>query len=247
MTLFAEAALLSLIYLAGGVVKGALGFGLPLVTISILPFLLPVDEALAYNAVVLLVTNAIQVIRSGEARAAFRIAAPILAATAIATPIGAGLATLLPTHVLLGLLGAFVIAFSLFGLLERSPALPESRVSAAAVGAVGGIVGAFTSAPGPVFVMYLVSLRMARTLFMGVMGILMGTVGVLLSASFAVSGTLTPSRAALGLLLVLPGLAGFMIGDRVAGRLPELRFRQIVLLVLLFLGALMIRRSLGAG
>lgn len=239
-------ALIAAIYLAGGFVKGAIGFGLPLVTISVLPFFLPVDLALALNSVVLLAVNAVQTVRAGETGAAFRLATPMLVGTALATPFGVWLATALPGPVLMLVLGCFVIAFSILGLLAISPKLSSTTRNGVLVGGVGGIVGAVSSAPGPVFVMYLVGLRLPRQRFMALMGLLMGAVGAFLAVGFLITGVLDGPRLALGVGLLVPATAGFLIGDHFARRVPEEAFRKIVLAMLVVLGVAIVRRAIGA-
>ncbi len=236
-------ALLGLIYLAGGVVKGSLGFGLPLVTISISPFFIPVELALAFNSVVLLATNAVQVWRAGETREAFAFSLPILAGVAVTTLPGVWIATQLPANVLLGALGCLVLTFSILSFFSVAIRLPSGGLGAAAIGGVAGVVGAFSSAPGPVFVMYLMTLGLPRRRFMAVIGILMGLVGTFLTAGFVIAGVLDLERLALGALLFLPGTLGFVLGDRLFRRFPEKVFRRGVLIVLVILALAMIRRA----
>ncbi|TVP94020.1 MAG: hypothetical protein EA338_13225, partial [Roseinatronobacter sp.] len=64
----ADAALVAAVFVLGGMVKGALGFGLPLTTMAILPFFVPVDAALAVNVVVLFLTNIAQFLQMGQMR-----------------------------------------------------------------------------------------------------------------------------------------------------------------------------------
>ncbi|MEM6354473.1 MAG: TSUP family transporter, partial [Pseudomonadota bacterium] len=101
--------LIAVIFLAGGMVKGALGFGLPLVTIAVLPFFLAVEAALAVNSIVLVAVNALQFWQAGAWAAATRLAGPMLVGVALATPLGTAFATQLPRSVLVGLLGVFIM------------------------------------------------------------------------------------------------------------------------------------------
>ena len=235
----------------GGVVKGAMGFGLPLVTIAILPFLMEVETALAVNAVVLAATNIYQVMRSGRWREGMTIAAPVMAGLVVATPLGAALATAMPRAVLLGLLGGFIVAFALQGLTgigtgrARKGPVPLWRNLAA--GAAGGVVGAFTSTPGPVFVMHLAHLGLERGVFMATLGLLMGAVGVVLAASLAVAGPLDGGTATLGAVACLPAFAGFRAGDALGARLSGPAVRKGVLWLLALLGATMLYGALTGG
>ncbi|MEM6679818.1 MAG: sulfite exporter TauE/SafE family protein [Pseudomonadota bacterium] len=240
------------IFVGGGIVKGAMGFGLPLVTIAILPFFLPVEAALAVNALVLLVTNLYQLHQSRSWRPAFQLAAPMLVGLVIATPLGAVLATQAPRTLVLGLLGALIITFSTLQLAglprpaEGTPSQTPGRLRGFAIGIAAGIVGALTSAPGPVFVMHFAAQRLARPLFMGTLGLLMGCVGAVLALSLAAAGVFDENRLLLALVAMPAAFAGFALGDRLGRRFSVEGFRKAVLVLLCLLGAAMIQRALTA-
>jgi uncharacterized membrane protein YfcA len=83
--------LLPLIFLAfaiGGTVKGALGFGMPLTTMSLLSAFLDVPTAAALNALPMLCANIFQANRGGLLVATLRRFWPLLIALAIGTWVG---------------------------------------------------------------------------------------------------------------------------------------------------------------
>jgi uncharacterized membrane protein YfcA len=82
---------------------------------------------------------------------------------------------------------------------------------------------------------------------MGTIGLLMGSVGLFLAASFAVAGVLTAERLVAGAAFTLPALAGFAIGDRLGRRFSVDGFRKAVLVLLVVLGGAMIHRAVTAG
>ncbi|MEL6576167.1 MAG: sulfite exporter TauE/SafE family protein [Pseudomonadota bacterium] len=238
------------IFLAGGVVKGALGFGLPLVTIAVLPFFLPVEAALAVNAIVLVAVNALQFWQAGAWRRAARLAGPMLLGVAVATPLGTAFATHLPRSVLVGLLGAFIVAFAVLQLLGlprtaagAAPRLPGLGRSVGA-GVAGGFVGALTSSPGPIFVMHFAASRLERPLFMATLGLLMATVGAVLAVSLTVAGVFEAGHLWLSAAALPASFAGFWLGDQLGRRLSVEAFRKGVLVLLCLLGAAMIQRAL---
>ncbi|HAN80893.1 MAG TPA: hypothetical protein DCQ47_05515, partial [Gammaproteobacteria bacterium] len=57
--------LIPCVFVIGGICKGALGFGLPFVTVSIVPLFAPLEVVLALNAVVLPISNFVQFTRGG--------------------------------------------------------------------------------------------------------------------------------------------------------------------------------------
>ncbi|MEM6943618.1 MAG: TSUP family transporter, partial [Pseudomonadota bacterium] len=102
------AALLGLVaFFLGGLVKGGLGFGLPLVTISLLPLFLPLDLALAINALILPALNAWQARQSGRFGEVLRRFWPLALTLTLFLPLGAWFATGVDTRTLTLALGLF--------------------------------------------------------------------------------------------------------------------------------------------
>jgi hypothetical protein len=61
-------AIVMLAFVAGGFVKGVLGFGLPLTTLAIIPFVAPIGVGLATNAIVAFLANMSQFMEGGLGR-----------------------------------------------------------------------------------------------------------------------------------------------------------------------------------
>lgn len=235
------------IFLWGGFVKGGLGFGLPLATISVLPLVIPVDMALALNVVVQPITNLGQLWSTGQARAAARRFWILLPPLAAGVALGTAFLTSLDPDRLTLLLGLFIIAFTLLSLGGITlPIRPErERAAGIATGFLAGVVGALTAANGAVFVMYLVALRLGRDLFRATLGLLFLVSGGLLAGSFWSVGLLDGPRAAFALLCVAPCLLGMWAGNLAASRLPAETFRRAILLALFCLGLNFVLRGAG--
>ena len=159
--------LLAAIFFLGGMVKGALGFGLPLTTMAILPLFVPVDFALAVNALVLPLTNVAQFLQARRMRETLVRFRYVLGGIVLGVPIGATLVSLVSDNGLRIALGCFVLLFIALTLSRPSFAIAAGveHPVGAGVGFAAGIVGALTTANGPLFVMYLVGLKVDRQLF----------------------------------------------------------------------------------
>ena len=234
------------VYLLAGMVKGAMGFGLPIVSVSILPFVVPVGTALGLNALVLIATNLQQIRQGGACRDGFVAAWPVMAGMLVGVPVGAALAADLAPDTLILVLGIFILIFVALSVVN-----PAFRVAPAwrrkvgvTAGAVSGVVGALTSAPASIFVMFMVSLRLARPVYMTALGTIMGLFGTAAALSYAVTGVLTAQHVLPALASIPPAVLGMWLGDRWASRLGALAFRRAVLVLLAVLAVLMIRRSL---
>lgn len=234
------------VFFVGGVIKGALGFGLPLVTMSVLPLLVPVPLALAINAVVLPCANVSQFVGARLAGPTLARFWPVIIGVVAGVPLGTLLLRAMDERVMLLLLGSLVIGFSAMTLSAprlRIPARLE-RSTGVGVGVAAGVVGALTTANGPVLVMYLVGLGVERRLFVSTLGLLFVISGVLIAGLFATIGVLDLDGLLLALLCLAPAMAGMWGGNRFGQRMSSERFRSAILATLTLLGANLIWRAL---
>lgn len=240
-------ALILAVYLLGGVIKGALGFGLPTVAITVLPFLVPAQEALALNALVILATNAQQIAQAGALRPGFAAAWPMMIGMAITVPLGAFFAAIISAKTLMAILGVFVLAFVVISYLRPTLRIPPGRARPIGfgMGLVAGFVGALTTSPGSIFVTYAVSLHLPRPVYMAALGCIMMPFGIVLVGSYVWVGILDWERLPGSLLVIVPGVLGVWLGNMLGRHIEVETFRRIVLALLALLAAMMVRRALG--
>lgn len=236
------------IFVAGGMIKGAMGFGLPLATMSVLPLVIPVEAALAINAIVLPLTNVTQFLHERRMSETLRRFSPVVVGVVIGVPIGAVFVTFVNDSVLLIALGIFVVAFTGVSLATPRLAVPEGRERSigGVIGVLAGVVGALTTANGPLFVMYLVGLKVERAMFLSAISLFFIVSGVMISASFLAAGLFDMPRFLTALAAFPAALVGMYLGNALARRIPAERFRLAVLMVLCLLGANLVLRGIGA-
>jgi uncharacterized membrane protein YfcA len=235
------------VYVLAGLVKGATGFGLPVVAVALLPFFVPVETALALNAVVIVATNIQQIRQGGQYAEGFSAAWPMILGMALMVPVGAAFAAGLSTQALLLVLGILILVFVISSFLNPALRTPPAwaRHVGFGMGLVSGVVGGLTSAPGPIFVGYMVSLHLNRPTFMTALGFIMCLFGLVAALSYAWVGMLRAEHLAPALLSVPLAVLGMWLGDRWARRLPIETFRKTVLVLLGILAVLMMRRAMG--
>ena len=155
------------IFLIAGTVKGVLGFGLPLITMSLLPFVIPVELAIVLSALVQPATNIGQLISTGGAKQAFNSTWPILLALVPSVALGAWFLLELEGNAHLLILGLTLIGFALHSLSGFIFKISKERqnIVGGVTGFVAGIVGIFTSINGMFFIMYLVGIGAKRNEF----------------------------------------------------------------------------------
>ncbi|MGF1445972.1 MAG: sulfite exporter TauE/SafE family protein [Pikeienuella sp.] len=227
------------IFVFGGFIKGGLGFGLPLATISLLPLVIPVDMALAINTIVQPITNLGQLWGSGRGREAVARFWPMLPPLAVGVALGALLVKSIPPDTLTLVLGIFIMVFCTLSVSGWVLPIKPTQERAAGIGTgfAAGIVGALTAANGPVFVIYLMALKLDQALFRATLGFLFVVSGALVAGGFASVGFLDWGRTLLALLCVPSALLGMWLGTRLARRLAAEAFRRAVLVGLFCLGA----------
>lgn len=230
----------------GGTVKGMLGFGMPLVTMSLLSVFLDVPTAAALNALPVLVGNLFQANRGGLMARTVRRFWPLLITLAAGTWAGATLIVVLDPRWLLGVLGVIVVSFCAISRYRPEMTLPRraERPVGAAVGLVAGVMGGVSTIPGPPLIMYVTALRLDKEAFVAALGTFFLMSGIFFTVFFVERGVLDATTAPWSLACVPPALAGMWLGGLLGRRIEQDRFRRIVLIVLFVLGLNLLRRAL---
>ena len=234
-----------LIFLIAGLVKGVLGFGLPIVTMSFLPFFVPVEQAIVLSAVVQPATNLFQLASAGGVRKAFLTGLPVLATLVPGVAFGAWYLTSLDGNTLLLLVGITIIAFSMFSLLGYQVLISERKRIPAGLGfgAVAGVVGALTSLNGWAFIMYLVGIGAERSVFRSTIALLFLVSGFLISSSFWILGLLNGTLLVIGLSTLCAAFPGMWFGNLLGSKLPAELFRRVLLSALVVIGVMLVYQS----
>lgn len=236
------------IYFLGGFAKGAVGFALPLITVSLLPFVLPVEVALAVNAAILPAMNVYQSAQSGNYLEPPRRFWPMFVGIAAGVPVGAALISSVEPETMILFIGTFVTLFSAYLMINPRLRIPPraEKPAAGIAGLLAGTIGAMATTHGPVFVTFLVGVGAERRLMMAALAQFFLISGILIAGSFFFVGILTGDRLLLALLCAVPAGIGQWLGNRLADLVPAQRFRRIVLGALFILGINMVIRTLMA-
>ena len=233
------ALLVTLIFLAAGLVKGVTGMGLPTVAMALLGSLMSPASAAAMLLVPSFVTNLWQLLAGPQTQRMLRRLWPMMA--------GIVLGTLASTELLVrvdarwsGLaLGSALVVYAGYALL--SPARAEPWLSPV----VGLLTGAITGATG-VFVIpavpYLQALRLDKDELVQALGLSFTISTLALAAGLAARGFIQPDQLGASTLAILPALAGMWLGQKIRARISAALFRRGFLSFLLLLGLeLMVR------
>lgn len=233
-----DLAIIMLVFLAAGAVKGVIGLGLPTLSLALLTVTIGMKEAMALLILPSLLTNGLQAASGGQARAILARIWPFLLAATICVFIGALALTRVDTAWLSALLGGVLVLYALLGLTRIKMTLtPRREIWAApllgiANGVLTGMTGTFVF-PG---VPYFQAIGLRRDQMVQAMGILF-LVSTLALAGALHRNQLLPARLGLvSSLGILPALAGMWAGQKLRRRLSEEAFRRLIFAGLLLLG-----------
>ncbi len=232
----------------GGFVKGAIGFAMPLIMISGMGIFIAPELVVAGLVIPIVTTNILQVARAGlgPARAALVAHWRYVMLVCIMILVSAQFVRHIPADMMYIVLGVPVVVLCLVQLVGWRPVIKPRwrRPFEWVAGTVSGILGGLSGTWGPPTVLYLLALNTPRERQMAVQGVIYGLGSVMLLAGHLKSGILNGSTMWFSASLVLPALAGMLLGFRLGDRFDQERFRRVTLLVLVIAGANLIRRGL---
>jgi uncharacterized membrane protein YfcA len=236
------------IALVAGVIKGIVGFAMPMVLVSGLGSLIAPELALAGLIVPTLVTNGVQALRQGPQAAwssviRFRL---FLATGLVMLLLSAQLVTVLPTQVMLGLIGGPVVVFALVQLAGWVPRPQggQNPILDLGVGGFAGLIGGFSGVWGPPTVAYLTAIGTPKLDAIRIQGVIYGLGAVALVVAHTASGVLNQATIWISVAILPPALIGMWLGGKMQDRFDQASFRKATLVVLLFAGLNLLRRAL---
>lgn len=221
-------------FMAGGIVKGTLGVGLPLFTVPLLSLVMPIPQAISLVAIPVLASNSWQAYDSGISLIALRRFVPLIIAL-LATTLATVPMTLAMSPAMLNIMvaGAVLVTVLLMALRPQFdiPAKHE-KFAGLMVGAVSGVMGGVSSLTGPLIISYLTALKLGREAFVGSISVIYLCGAIPLYASMAAYQRLGATELALSIAGLLPLSCGLLMGKWLRGRLSELWFRRAILILL---------------
>ena len=238
---FAWAAGALVIFLAS-FVMGLTGFGIALVAMAFLPWLMSPVTAIVLLTVYALVFSVVVVVQLRRDLTP-RALLDLLIGTVAGAPIGVWVLASLPVSVLNRLIGLVLVAVVALELRGVMPRRLVGRVWALTTGFLAGLLGGAVGTPGPPVIVYATTQGWSpRTMKANTMGFFLVNQGVIL-AGYWWAGLLTREVASVATAFALPALAGVGAGVALFGRLDPVRFRRIVFALLLGSGLLLLVRG----
>lgn len=237
-----------MVLLFGGFVKGAVGFALPMITISGVGSLMSAEAAIAAIILPSLTTNIRQSFRNGPAEAIgsirkyWRLNITLLALIGVF----AQLVVWLPEAFLFIVIGCMVTIAGVIQLSGWRPQFPPHRVPQAEVGTglVSAFFGGLAGVWGPPILLYLLARDTPKAEMVRVQGIAFLFGSIVLLVAHLQSGVLNSSTLSFSALLAIPAIAGMALGQMAQDWLDQERFRVVTLVVLVIAGLNLLRRGI---
>lgn len=242
-------AIVALVMLLAGFVKGAVGFAMPMVAAGGLGAFLAGQEIVALLILPTLISNVWQVFRQGFAAARETLARfwKLNLAMACAMPLSAPLLPMVPSERIILLLGVVILAAAAVqagGWQARPPEGRRGAVLEIGVGVVSGLLGGLVAIWGPPVLVYLIALGLAKTDRIRAQGLNFMAGALILVPSHLATGVLAGPMLPLSILMTVPVVAGMALGLRLQDGMNQQVFRRVTLAVLVIAGLNLLRRGL---
>lgn len=229
----------------GGVVKGVIGLGLPLISVSLMSIILPVKTVVGLLAVPILLSNIWQAQRAGGMLQPLKRFWPMMLAASGGLLVGVYLLVALDPRGLYALVGGSVIVICSVMLADWAPRIrPEQeRPVGLLFGAVAGVIGGLSTVWAPPLSIYLLMLDVRKEEFIRITGALFFIAAVPVFLLYALNGIVNADNVLWSASLTIPAFLGMAAGQKMRNAIPQNTFRKMLLVVLILLGCVLMYRS----
>lgn len=233
----------ALIIFTGAAVQGIVGFGIALVAVPVLMFILPHTQVPPLMVIMGLLNNLI-VLSQLWRNVQVRLVAPLMLAGLCGLPLGALLlkyANPAPFKLGLGLLVVLLAAVMLSGWRRT---VRKEAAGLATVGLIGGVLHTATSVSGPPVILFLSNQGLAKDLFRANLLAFFAVLNSVSIVIFYLYGLMPARVLTMAAWYVLPLLLGSLAGVWLARRIDERLFARCVLVVVAVLGLALVATNL---
>lgn len=232
--------------LCGGLIKGTLGIGTPLLTVPLMALVLPPQIAVTLMALPVVVANLWQILHAPNLKNTVGRFWPAALALVLFTWVGTSVLSTINEQLLLLIVGCFVIAFSVLQIVSTRPWLSDHMRTPAGLvfGSMSGFIGGLSSMFGPMLVIYLVSLRnLGKDDFVGAISFLYICAVIPWTISLISVGLLDKPMFNASLAATLPVVVGLIIGRQIRNYISNQLFQRLIMMVLLCSGCSMLLQA----
>jgi uncharacterized membrane protein YfcA len=216
-----------------GLAKGATAMGLPLVATPILASVFGPKQAVVIMTIPIFVANTLLVLQSWRIFGYLRTLVPLVLANAAGTVVGALLLAGLDQKTFAILITLMVVLFLARGeRIVGDPGARRAQLLIPIVGFVGGVMQGTTSISSPVIGSFFHAMKLPPHEYVITLASVFQISSAVQLVSYGALGLFTPDLLTLGVIACIPMLVALMAGIAIRGRLDQVRFRQVIVVLL---------------
>ena len=233
------------VFLLAGMVKGAVGLGLPPIAMGLLVLVMAPVEAAALLVIPSVLTNVWQMLSGRHLAALVRRLWPLLVCAAAGTLLGIGWLSDETAPIGTAILGAILAVYALTSLIALQPTVrpPTQRWMGPVAGGTTGLITAATGISAVPAVPYLQAIGLEKDALVQAMGLSFTVSTVALAVNLIAVDALTWSAGPMVAVALAAVFAGIWLGQRLRGRMDPQAFRRWFLVGLLLLGVYQMARA----
>jgi uncharacterized membrane protein YfcA len=231
--------------LAGGLVKGTLGFGMPMVALPIIAFIIPPTTAMILLCAPIFLTNFLQIkFRQGVSSYRFL---PMFLCLIIGLIIGARLILEIDVKTITQIIAVSIIFAALvncFGIKIKNINKNHENTITSFIGFGSGILGGLSTFYGPPMLAYLVAVDLPKEKFVRTVSTMYFIGSFPLYGSLIYYGFATKEDLIFSLILIIPAFIAQQVGTKIRDKFNQKQFRICILITLIILGFSLLVKTL---
>jgi uncharacterized protein len=228
--------LVAFIFLLSGLKQGLTGFGLGIVSMSLLPLIMSVPDAMATVTLI----GALSILGSLGAYwkdVSWREALPLVISMVVGIPFGIFMLSAISPEAITRILGAVLLltcATQVF--LPKHQKLYLPKFLGPPMGFLGGMLAGALNMGGPPVLIFLQSRPLSAKVLVATLQLIFAVSGLSRSGLIVAWGLVTPNILLLVAIGILPAWIGIMVSARFQKSISQEALRRIVLIALILLG-----------
>ena len=228
-----------------GIVKGIVGFALPMILITGLSVFIPIEQALASLILPTIITNFIQSFTISKSSFFTTIInyKVFLFFSSIFLILSSQFYLLFSAESIMGFIGIILFAYTFSQILGFHLKFTNNQFLTVIIGSVNGVLGGISGIWGPLTVSYLMSLKIEKNEQIKIQGIMYSFGSILLLIGHLYSGIFNLYTFSLSLALVPLSIVGLFIGSIIRNKIKLTTFKTFTLIMILIASINLIRKA----
>lgn len=231
--------------LVGGVVKGVVSIGVPLVAVPLLTGILSVKQTVLLLSLPIIIGNIPQALEGGQNWKTLKQIGFLVIGTVTGIALGVKILFSIPEHFAMGLAGLILITACVTLLIAPKFELPKRTAVPIGLmaGFMGGLMEGISAIPGPLLATYLLATGATGKQFTKqIAQVLIISIAALI-LTFRQSRHANDTDLLFSVLASIPVVIGILLGRPLRDALPPRVFRAVVLIFILVAAVQMVLRS----